>query len=90
MFYLARAVQNVLVLVVETKHAGAFLLQCFEDVKMAVSCGKVERGAVLREFSFVYVFGSVTITITITPGYPWHQHFQTIPNRLISIPPGGG
>ena len=53
MFYLARAVQNVLVLVVETKHAGAFLLQCFEDVKMAVSCGKVERGAVLREVLFM-------------------------------------
>ena len=40
--------QNILVLIVKAEHAGAILMQCFEDVKMSISCSKVEGSASLN------------------------------------------
>ena len=48
--------QNILVLIVETKHAGPILQQHFEDVKMAISRSKVERSAFLNAFWLVSGF----------------------------------
>ena len=42
--------QNILVLIVKAEHAGAILMQCFEDVKMSISCSKVEGSASLNTF----------------------------------------
>ena len=55
--YLARTMQNILVLIVEAKHAGAILQQHFEDVKMAISRSKVERSAFLNAIWLVSGFG---------------------------------
>ena len=45
--------QNILVLIVETKHAGPILQQHFEDVKMAIGRSKVERSAFLNALCLV-------------------------------------
>ena len=56
MLYLACTVQNILVLIIEAKHAGAILPQCFEDVKMAVSGSEVKRSAFLNTYLVVNSF----------------------------------
>ena len=65
MFYLAGTVQNILVLIVEAKDAGAVLPQRFEDVKMAVSRSKMERSAFLNTILVINDFDQVRLRLVI-------------------------
>ena len=65
MFYLACTVQNILVLIIEAKHAGAILPQRFEDIKMAVSRSKMERSAFLNTISVVNEFDQERLHLVI-------------------------
>ena len=60
---LACTMQNILVLIIEAKHAGAILPQCFEDVKMAVSGSKVKRSAFLNTY--------LVSTVSIKKDFTW-------------------